>query len=110
MYLVHTSSPVSLANYRMRNNQLAVVADHVTTYQPMREDGITLFVGDLNVSPWSLFYGRLDDSIDLENVTRRFPALFSWRMDWFPLAWSHIDHIFSSEESAISSIEQVVVP
>jgi len=110
VYLVHTSSPISLANYRMRNTQLAVIADHITTHQPMREDGVTLFVGDLNVSPWSLFYSRLADSIDLENVTRRFPAVFSWRLYRFPLVWSHIDHIFSSEESTVLSIEQVVVP
>ncbi len=44
VYLVHTSSPISPANYRMRNKQLAVVADNILQYASTRDDGTTLLV------------------------------------------------------------------
>lgn len=112
VYLVHTSSPISPRNYQMRNEQLVTVAEHVSTHVDSREvDVPVLLLGDLNVSPWSVFYKRfVSDLAVFSNVTARFPIAFSWRLKRIPLWWSHIDHIFTTDVDSISYLEQVDVP
>jgi endonuclease/exonuclease/phosphatase (EEP) superfamily protein YafD len=112
VYLVHTSSPISPRNYRMRNIQLASVAEHIVTYDETRDGNLpVLLLGDFNVSPRSRHYDRFVWSIVwFENVTRRFPVLFSRWLEWVPLFWSHIDHVFTTAASDLVWLEQVVVP
>jgi len=112
VYLVHTSSPISPRNYHMRNEQLVTVAEHVSTHVDSREvDVPVLLLGDLNVSPWSVFYNRFVTNLSIfSNVTARFPIAFSWRLKRIPLWWSHIDHVFTTDVDSLSSLEQVDVP
>ncbi len=112
VYLVHTSSPISPVNYRMRNDQLLAVADHISVHSGSREWNVpVLLLGDLNISPWSTFYNRfVADLENFSNITARFPIVFSWRLKRVPLRWSHIDHVFSTDTNAIGYIEQVDVP
>lgn len=112
VYLVHTSSPISPMNYHMRNEQLTTVADHISTHAISRENDVpVLLLGDLNVSPWSVFYARfVSDLKNFSNITVRFPIAFSWRLKWIPLFWSHIDHVFSTDADSVGYIEQVDVP
>ncbi len=53
------------------------------------------------MSPWSRFYKEFVDAKDMYDMTRGFPVLFSWRLAWFPLFWSHIDYVFSSDSDVI---------
>lgn len=112
VYLVHTSSPISPLNYRMRNEQLINVTDHISTHSASRESDIpVLLLGDFNVSPWSVFYGRFVENLqDFSNISSRFPIAFTWRLRWLPVFWSHIDHVFSTYPDRIWYIEQVDVP
>lgn|GEM_PF-247559 len=112
VYLVHTSSPISPRNYRMRNEQLTTVAEHVSTHAKSRDIGVpVLLLGDLNVSPWSVFYHRfVSDLKDFANMTARAPIVFSRRLKWIPIRWSHIDHVFATDVDSLSVLEQVDVP
>lgn len=79
VYLVHTSSPISPENYRMRNNQLATLAEHIDMHAVFRGSWPVLLVGDLNVTPWSVHYDRFVSALrDFENMGRWFPLLFTW--------------------------------
>jgi endonuclease/exonuclease/phosphatase (EEP) superfamily protein YafD len=116
VYLVHTSSPISSNHFRLRNVQLTSVATHIQDHDAMRGDVPLLLLGDLNVSPWSYFYKKLVDTwplaqgIDMHNISRRFPILFTWWLEWLPLFWSHIDHVFARDVSMVKNLEQVIVP
>jgi len=112
VYLVHTSSPISPVNYRMRNEQLKNVADSIVDHEGSREQDVpVLLLGDFNVSPWSIFYQLfVTDLAYFSNVTARFPIVFSWRLNRFPLFWSHIDHVFLTDVDSVGYIEQVDVP
>ena len=112
VYLVHTSSPISPVNYRMRNDQLSNVAASISDHANSRQLGVpVLLLGDFNVSPWSVFYHRFVTNLEsFSNITARFPIVFSRRLKWVPLFWSHIDHVFSTDTDAIGYMEQVDVP
>lgn len=111
VYLVHTSSPISPINYRMRNEQLATIHADIVTHQPSRKDAPILLLGDLNVSPWSVFYQRFVEDLDwMMNVTRRLSPIFTRHLRFLPFVASHIDHIFSNNPAMIHDVEQVDVP
>jgi endonuclease/exonuclease/phosphatase (EEP) superfamily protein YafD len=111
VYLVHTSSPISLSHYRLRNVQLSSVSKHIKQYDSIRDNNPLLLVGDLNVSPWSYFYRKFVNSgIAMENISRRFPILFTWWLEWFPLFWAHIDHVFARDSDTVQHIEQLIIP
>ncbi len=132
-YLVHTSSPVTDFDFQKRNQQLITIKkDYYTQHEEYRDkDSKIIMLGDFNVSPWSIFYKRFAQSFPLfENITRSKAAFFSWNWaemlkihddfdflpEWFreyvwyfPIIWSHIDHIFVSNNIHVADFRKVHV-
>lgn len=95
MYMVHTSSPVTYANFLMRNNQLKQIVREYQIHRDKRPaDARVLLVGDFNLTPWSIYYDRFVETLDVYNAAHVFsPILFTWRIYRLPLFWAHIDQL-----------------
>lgn len=96
IYMVHTSSPVTYANFLMRNRQLEQIVREYQIHREKRPDGArVLLVGDFNLTPWSIYYDRFVENLDVYNASRMFsPILFTRRIYRLPLIWAHIDQLF----------------
>ena len=130
-YLLHTSSPVSSFDYQKRNQQfITVKKDFYQQHESSREKNSKIvMLGDFNVSPWSIFYKRFAQSFPLfNNITRSQKIFFSWNLaemlkihedfsflpQWFrdnvwyfPILWSHIDHVFVSDSLKVSDFKKI---
>lgn len=108
LYLVHTSAPVSLYNFDMRNEQLAKVSRGFLDDQAGRSlDDPVLMIGDFNLSPWSAFYQRLESAFSgyLVNALQGRQPTYTrslWDQNW---AVSHIDHLFVSPNVEVGELE-----
>lgn len=113
-YLVHMSSPSSDKFFHMRNTQIATFFSDFDLHKEVhrqRNDKVVV-IGDFNTSPWSVFYWKFAEGFNREfvNITRSLPILFTWKSVWFPLFWSHIDHIFANKLVSIKNLQQVDIP
>lgn len=109
IYLVHTAAPVSLRHFVMRNNQLLELAeDYQANKSKMSGDEKILILWDFNLSPWSMYYSQLVDSLDwFYDLTRDYTILFTWAYKNFPLVSSHIDHVFVNDWSRVDSLKRI---
>lgn len=93
---VHATSPTSYADFKERNRQLELLADHLAV------GGMaTVLIGDLNTVPWDRAFRRLCQRSDL------FPTTASDQLTWpamGPLALIPLDHLLVSEGLAPASI------
>jgi endonuclease/exonuclease/phosphatase (EEP) superfamily protein YafD len=98
MYLVHTSSPDSYAHFVMRNEQLSSFTHDFTLHEAQRTHDNLVLVGDFNITPWSAYYPAFADvfSGQMSNITEQVSVLFTRRLFYLPLVWSHIDHLWAS--------------
>lgn len=112
IYLVHTAAPVSPFYYKMRNNQLQELAeDYLVNKSKMSENDRVLILWDFNLSPWSVYYDKLVNSLDwLYDLTKDYTIVFTWAYRNFPLIASHIDHIFVDDKSKIDSLVKLDTP
>ena len=111
-YLVHTSAPITLENYDMRNNQLSVLwhdfANH--TIARDKDNSHVIMLWDFNLSPWSFYYDSFSSKIaDLNNVSSDFWFRNSWCLSYLPMICSHIDHVFVWNWTTVSSFENISV-
>ena len=133
VYLIHTTSPTSLAHFQRRNVQLNSLAEDLSkTYHSQTREKV-LVIWDFNVSPWSIYYQQFARKIDgiLRNTTARFPFMMTRsvsrllkmekelptlsarlkRILAFALPIeSHIDHVFISPKVAVDRIQTVQFP
>lgn len=111
-YLIHTSSPVSKWYFDMRNKQFDILSDDFAKHQKnISWDAKIVMLWDFNVSPWSIYYDKLQKSlVGMQNITRNFTVLFTWRVFIMPLISSHIDHFFVSEGVKISNLSVLKTP
>lgn len=111
-YLVHTSAPVSLENYEMRNNQLSLLGHDFANHTLSRngDNSHVVMVWDFNLSPWSFYYDSFSSKIsDLNNVSSAFWFRNSWCLSYFPILCSHIDHVFVWNWTMVSSFENIAI-
>lgn len=96
---VHLASPTSRRAAALRNAQLAELGRRV------REEASlpTLVVGDLNVSPFSPYFGKLLGATGLADARRPFGPHVTWPTSWLPV-WVAIDHGLASERVAVTRI------
>jgi len=94
-YLVHTSSPTSYENFKMRNEQLLKLSSDFDLHEKNREIWHNvIMIWDFNISPRSEYYKNFYSDLDLQNYTQNAWWLFTRKFKYFPIFWSHIDHIF----------------
>ena len=112
IYLVHTSSPITYGFFDMRNKQFDIVKnDFIKHKEDMSNDDKILMLWDFNVSPRSIYYNNLENSlIGLNNITKNFKILFTWRIKLLSLLTSHIDHVFVSDNVLVDNIIKVKTP
>ncbi len=110
IYMIHTSSPITYVNFVMRNRQLGQIAQEYELHRQKRWNGArVLMVGDFNITPWSVYYDRFVQQLDVSNATRVFPVLFTWRIYRFPLFWTHIDQLFV-RNIFVENLQSILIP
>ena len=80
----------------MRNDQLATFDKDFALHAQQRSlQSPVVVVGDFNTTPWSAYYGDIDQvfSGSLVDFSRYLPFVRTWRLFQFPLVQAHIDHI-----------------
>ena len=106
-YVVHTSAPVSLYNFEMRNKQLKKLnADFLLQAQNRDEGAPVIMLGDFNLSPRSTFYSSFEKALKgkLRNVARDSTPYFTRSLRDQKLLNSHIDHIFASSDVMVGDL------
>lgn len=112
IYLVHTAAPVSKYYFVMRNNQLEELIDDFLSHWVYRDENErVLVIGDFNLSPWSIYYKKLEKSLDsLYDLTKNFSVATTWAYNWIWLIASHIDHVFVDNKSKIDNLQLISTP
>ncbi|MDR0282605.1 MAG: endonuclease/exonuclease/phosphatase family protein [Candidatus Peribacteria bacterium] len=103
-YVVHTSAPVSVYNFNMRNEQLKKLSEEFLIQAKDRpEDAPVVMVGDFNISPWSAFYKPFEEGLEgkLRNAFKDYTHRFTWSLWAQEILTAHIDHIFVSDDVRI---------
>ncbi len=99
---VHTTSPISYAHFRRRNEQFDQLASHLN-----RSDTATVLIGDLNTVPWDRAFQRFCASTGMRPVSngiqRTWPAVG-------PFALIPLDHLLVSGEVVPSALETFPIP
>jgi endonuclease/exonuclease/phosphatase family metal-dependent hydrolase len=89
LFAVHLSSPTSPERAALRNRQLGALT------ALLRERGRgqipRLLVGDLNLTPFSPYFGDLLTATGMSDARRHHGVLGTWPT-WLPMAPIHIDH------------------
>ena len=89
--LTHPLPPVGTRLFRLRNRQMAAVADYIA-----KKKGPVVLAGDLNVTMWSPFYDLLLEKTGLHNARRGFGIVPTWTV--IPFMGIPIDHILVSQD------------
>jgi len=112
-YIVHTSAPVSVYNFKMRNEQLKKLNEEFMIQARDRsEDAPVIMIGDFNLSPWSAFYIPFDKGFQgmLKNEFREYRPRFTWSLWDRKILNAHIDHLFVSDDVNIVDLVIQDVP
>ena len=70
---LHPRTPIRNDHFKLRNGTLAAAADCLRNLPAPK-----LCVGDLNITPWSLYYQSFIEQTKLANVRKGFGLLPSW--------------------------------
>ena len=97
LYATHPLPPIGKEYFRVRNEQLANLAQAVTTS--------AIVLGDLNMTMWSPFATRFESTSGLRNVRRGFGILPTWRVGLGPLQIP-LDHCLASREFYVSNVRR----
>lgn len=114
IYLLHTSSPDSYEHFVMRNKQLTTFLQDIQKHQiwHRKTNDQVIVLGDFNISPRSSYYEKFEIWLGEEflNVTKTLPYLFTWKLQYLPILWTHIDHIWSNAPDKIDDIKSIKIP
>lgn len=113
--LVHTSAPVSVEFFEMRNEQLKKLVISLKEYYRNSESNTfslrRIVIGDMNITPWSYFYPQIDRSfVDLWLINylsdSKYAISFSktWCHQYLSFLCAHIDHLWYSGTELHTSI------
>ena len=95
---VHLESPMSAAQARSRNLQLAAIAEHAKSVA-----GPLVVAGDFNATPWSPYFAELSIAAGLHGRARGQRWLATWPT-FLPLLAIPIDHVLTNRELAVVEI------
>lgn len=102
LYVIHTSAPVSINNFEMRNGQIDKLKSDFS-----REQNIwtpTMIIGDFNLSPWSHYYKKLTSNWNMKNALSFQSQNYTRSLHGNWIFRSHIDQLFISPEIRLSEI------
>lgn len=94
LILSHVRAPTAEAKARLRNTQLQRIAAMVKT----DENEEQILIGDLNTTPWSPYYRRLENDAGMANAARGRGYVSTWPA-WLPTSLLRIpiDHCLVSD-------------
>lgn len=102
LYVIHTAAPVSVENFKMRNNQLEQLwSDFKQNYNSWIP---TLVIWDFNLSPRSYYYKKLVENRNLKNALSFQNPNYTRTLLQQWIFRSHIDQLFISPEIKVSPI------
>ncbi|MDR2190156.1 MAG: endonuclease/exonuclease/phosphatase family protein [Candidatus Peribacteria bacterium] len=107
-YVVHTSAPVSIKNFQMRNNQLKKLCEEFLLQSTKRTPNASVvMVGDFNLTPWSAFYHTFQQALSgqVVNIFKGTPPTFTRSLRKNMPLVAHIDHVFLSSQLNVSALE-----
>jgi endonuclease/exonuclease/phosphatase (EEP) superfamily protein YafD len=93
VFALHTLPPVTQAGYSGRNEMLSEIAGEIRKNGGMS----TVLIGDFNLTPWSVFFSRLEQESGLRNSQKGFGIQPSWPVTP-PFLRIPIDHCLVSPE------------
>jgi endonuclease/exonuclease/phosphatase (EEP) superfamily protein YafD len=99
---LHPGAPRNEALWQLRNNTLEFIASQASSSEPQRQ----IVIGDINVSPWSPFFKRLEKNSRLKNTAAGHGYIPSWalypanQIKWL-LSSAYIDHCLVSKSFTI---------
>ena len=102
LYVIHTSAPVSIENFEMRNNQIQQLkSDFLLKWIKWNP---VMVIWDFNLSPWSYYYKDLTKNRWLNNALSYQSPNYTrtFLQHWIFL--SHIDQLFITNNIKISPI------
>lgn len=82
VFATHPLPPMGPENHLYRNAQLDAIADRIQTCRNQNPDQAVVLVGDLNLTPWSPVFRRLEQTSGL----RRAGSGFSMQPTWYRYA------------------------
>jgi endonuclease/exonuclease/phosphatase (EEP) superfamily protein YafD len=87
----HPPPPKGAVNSRLRNRQLVEMAKFIRSLS-----GATILCGDLNMSPWSVYFRSFLHESGLLDSGKGFGVQPTWPVEW-PVMRVPIDHCFVSD-------------
>lgn len=101
LYVIHTAAPVSIENFKMRNNQLEQLW---LDFKENNNSNPIIVIWDFNLSPRSYYYKKLIKNRDLENALRYQNPNYTRSLLQQWIFRSHIDQLFISKDIIISPV------
>ena len=101
LYVIHTSAPVSLKNFKMRNTQISKLK---SDFLLNNLNNKTIVIWDFNLSPWSYYYKQLTSDRNMLNGLRYQSPTYTWSLFKHKIFRSHIDQLFISPWIKISEV------
>ena len=97
---IHPRAPIRPKHFEYRNRQLLAAAEYARAMPAPK-----LFVGDLNTTPWSPYFGRVLSESGMVDARKGFGLLPSWPVwNLTPLLMLPLDHCFVSPDVRIVNI------
>lgn len=97
--LCHAFNPILPSDFDMRNRQLAYIQ---TLVAPSTTPVVML--GDLNITPWSVFYSKFEQASGLRNARKGFGLQATWPYWVLPLRIP-IDHCLVSHQFEVTQFQ-----
>ena len=102
LYIIHTAAPVSIENFKMRNNQLEQLWQD---FEQKINSNSTIVIWDFNLSPRSYYYKNLSKNRNLQNALSYQSPNYTRSLLQQWIFRSHIDQLFISPDVKISEIK-----
>lgn len=103
LYVIHTSAPVSIKNFEMRNNQIGkLLSDFLKNHEDWDP---TMIIWDFNLSPWSYYYKQFIKYSNMLNALSFQSPNYTRSLFQQKIFRSHIDQLFISPEIKISNVK-----
>ena len=95
----HALAPLGTRAWRTRNQQFDEIAELIEAGDGTR----TIFVGDLNCTPWAPKFQNFVKRTQLRDAAHGHQLKFTWRLEPIPLAGLPIDHVLVGSNVGVVS-------
>lgn len=102
LFATHPLPPIGESNFRLRNEQLTLLAARIKAFTSKQAGTPIVLVGDFNLTPWSPHFNDFQSATRLQRVGSRFDLTPTWyHYPLFPFGLV-IDHVMISSDIVCS--------